>query len=53
MPSDEVSRVNVTDAGLESLKGLTQLRFLQQWASGDCLDDYDPGREPPRASLLP
>lgn len=26
----------------------TQLRFLQQWACGDCVDDYDPKREPPR-----
>ena len=26
----------------------TQLRFLGQWATGDCLDDYDPDREPPR-----
>ena len=26
----------------------TQLRFLQQWASGDCIDDYDPDRQPPR-----
>lgn len=26
----------------------TQLRFLQQWAGGDCLDDYDADSEPPR-----
>ena len=27
----------------------TQLRFLGQWATGDCIDDYDPDRQPPRA----
>ncbi len=26
----------------------TQLRFLQQWSDGDCLNDYDPGGESPR-----
>ena len=26
----------------------TQLRFLGQWAIGDCIDDYDPHPQPPR-----
>jgi hypothetical protein len=26
----------------------TQLRLLGQWVIGDCLDDYDPGRQPAR-----